>query len=174
MFFTNKKVERLNEKVAYLEDQITGLRDSKINAQISESRVQAGFNAEMESMRASYEVREAQVLRKLRVLEDGKSEEISMRVKTAKKDFESEVDSARKSLRAEYKDTIAKLESQIKTLTAEKENKTGLYNGSLLVVKALEKQVADYASLTSKFFANLPTVDVKLAKGDNNVTVNSK
>ena len=171
--FTNKKVKNLNDKIDYLQRVITDLREAKINAQIDLSRERSGLNAELELKRCEFEVREARVLRELQKVKDSRDEAISSGIRNAKKELFAEMETGKKALRVEYKETINKLESQVKSLTAEKENKTGLYNGALLVIKALEKQVADYSALTTKFFSNLPTVDVKIAKGDNNVTVNS-
>lgn len=171
--------ENLKEIIVNQENLITELRDEKISAQISENRAQSGFNAQQESDRGNYEIEMARLNRVISVLEDGKKDAIAVEVKRHKdvltKEFAEKKVSFRKELRAEFTENDSTNKKTIKDLTEKHATASGNYNGALLVIKSLEKQLSEVNSLTKTLVNALPTMEAKLTSGGaQTVTVNSK
>lgn len=173
--FTNKKA--LRAKIASLENLVTELRDKAVTAQISESRAQSGYNAQMESERARAEVMMANLRRQIVLLNDELDSDTNIRVIEIESHFskklEEEKASFRKNLKADMGDKIATLEKSNVNLQNENGKVKGLYDGALLVIKSLEAQLATANKLNTTLVEAMPTVNTEISgTPQQNVTVN--
>ncbi len=173
-------VKNLKAIIEQNENLITELHDEKIYAQISESRVQSGFNAQLEADRANHEVIVAQYQRKLEVLEASKHGAIDTEVKKLQAQYNKDLETAkaefRKSLRAEFTESDSSNKATIKKLTEENAKNSGLYNGALLVIKSLETQLATTNKLNDTLVRQLPEIKANFttAQAPQSVIVNGK
>lgn len=173
--------DQLKEKIVELNNQITTLRDEKIEAQISESRINSGFNAQKEADRANHQMATAQLQRRIQELEADYNDAViafqnSCELQNDKKMAEYRA-SVRKELRAEFGTEFDSLKKSVASLTTENSKHKGLYDGALLVIKALETQVTSLtkanSTLTEGIVKALPTVSAEITTPNPSVVVGS-
>lgn len=169
--------EELKEVIVNNENLITQLRDEKIEAQISESRAQSGFNAQKESDRANYQIGTAQLKRQIEVLEadleDAVDSEVNNRITQLDKKAHEDRLATKKELRAEFGSELDTAKKAVASLTTESVKNKGLYDGALLVIKALEGQLRDVNAHVSTLVKVLPNVSAAITTPSHNVTVGS-
>lgn len=183
----DRKIENLKANIVALERIITELRDSKIEAQISESRAQSGFNAQQETDRSKSEVMVAKIKaehnialnkaeRGLDVLKADFAATVKLKVDSEKlalqKDYADKKINHKKELRAEFQAEIDSSKKAAKISETEAHNYKGLYNGALLVVKAFETQLAAANKLANTLVEALPEVKANIGSSAQTVTVN--
>lgn len=81
-------------------------------------------------------------------------------------EYESRISDHENRLDKEYKAKFTAFEADLKKSNGQTQEFKGLYEGALIIVKALEKQLEGNNKLFAQFFANLPTVDVKMKSPD--------
>lgn len=170
--------KELKEIIVKNEKLITQLRDEKIEAQISESRAQSGFNAQKESDRAQHEVEIAQLNRKIETFDSDFSKNVTSFKNACELDYQKKIAEARaivrRELRTENGVELDTLKKANKTLTDESSNNKGLYSGALLVIKALEGQLKNVNELNADLLKNLPTVSAQITTPSVTVGSNNK
>lgn len=173
-----KSRSELQEEVVRLNNLVTELRDDKISTQIDLSRANSGFNAQQESDRANNQIAKAQLLRRIEELEADSEDRVeacvNTRVTILNREALADRLAARKELRAEFGtelDTLKK--SNASLITASAANK-GLYEGALLVIKALETQLKSTNELNANLLKNLPTVSAEITTPSVTVGSNNK
>lgn len=168
--------EELKQIIINNENLITQLRDEKVSAQISENRAQTGFNAQQESDRGAYEIEMARLKHTISLLEDGKKAAVESEVKRHKdvltKEFADNKVTFRKELRAEFTENDASNKKTIKDLIEKHATANGNYNGALLVIKSLEKQLEAANKLSLTLISAMPEVKANVGSSAQTVTVN--
>lgn len=169
--------EELKEVIVKNENLITQLRDEKIEAQISESRAQSGFNAQKEADRANHEVEVAQLERKIEGLEEDFNSKLSIAIKKdvteREKSFSNAVVENRKAVRAEFGTELDTAKKAVASLTTESAKNKGLYDGALLVIASLQNQNKTLVDLNASLVEALPTVSATITTPNPSVVVGS-
>jgi chromosome segregation ATPase len=107
------------------------------------------------------------VIRSNELEEQFVKKEIDLDIKAAK-----ELAAEKKALRAEYESKINGLEKEVSKLTSESADFKGRYEGTLLVIKSLEKQLTEANATVKQVLNALPDVKANITSGNQSVTVN--
>lgn len=175
--FGGKGKEELREEILRLEKLVTDLRDATINAQISESRMLSGYNAQQESDRAKNEIEVASLRRVIEQLEADFNDKVVAFQNSTELDFAKRIQServvVRKELRAEFGSELESLKKQVKELTTDSSKNKGLYDGALLVIKSLEMQLYKSNDLNEKLVKAFPEVKANFSNTPTTVQVDN-
>lgn len=169
--------EQLKDKIVDLSEQLTSARDEKITAQISESRTQSDFDARQEQERAQNQIEVARLNRNIKVLKADFDEAIDYvineKTTAMDKEFLSTKISYKKELRAEFQSELDSAKKAAKTTESAVAKFEGLYNGALLVIKALEAQLKEVNAMNGTLIEALPLVSATITTPSNSVVVGS-
>lgn len=168
----------LKDKIVCLENKITDFRDEKITSDIELNRVETNARADKESYRGLNQIEIAQLNRQIAVLEADFEDAVDADIAKKTKQNDAELAQAKKTHKAELKAEMgAELDQAKKDAKAafiESTKNKGFYDGALLVIKALEAQLATSNKLNEILVKQLPEIKANFttAQGDHSVTVN--
>lgn len=167
----------LKDIIVSNENLITTLRDEKIEAQISESRAQSGFNAQQEADRADHEVEVAGLKREITALEADKAdaieEEKTRLVLASEHELSRAIAQNKKDLRAEMGTEVDTLKKTNATLVVESAKNKGLYDGAVLVIASLQTQLNNANTFANTLVKALPVVSATITTPNPSVIVGS-
>lgn len=170
--------EDLVKKIERLEEALTISRNEEANAKILLGRQQTTHRMEIANINSAHTIEVNNLKNKVEELESSYDDDLENEISEIRanclKELESDKASYRKYLKTEMNGRVEVLEKENKALQVDSGKFKGLYDGTLLVVKTLETQLASANKLTTTLIDALPEVKANLNAGNQNVSVNAK
>lgn len=119
-----------------------------------------------------FEIEKSRIVNDFKVQLAEKENEINLMEVNNSAEIQEAKDETEKAVRKELKVEIESSKKEADKVTKELFDFKGRYDGSLLVIKNLEKQVESLTKLNNNLLSNLPELKANLSSQPANVTVN--